>query len=101
MNQPRSLLQAEAQRIEHAVDVAPCPRPSLYSEAGWFVQHDDEVIPVDDHAPHLRRVAIRHHRGPERLGALGGRNGRRQTDGLAGLDAVPGLATPPIDPYLT
>src|SRR5262245_11500905 len=100
MNQPRSLLQAEAQRIEHAVDVPPCPRPSLYSEAGRFVQHDDEVVPVDDHVPYVGSIARGYRRSLARLGL--GRHGDtgRQADGLAGLDAVPGLSTLAVEPHL-
>jgi len=48
MNQSRPLLEAEAQRIEHAVDVPLRARPSLYSKSRRFVQDDDVVVPVDD-----------------------------------------------------
>src|SRR5216684_7055138 len=100
MNQSRPLLEAEAQRIKHAVDVPLRARSSLYSEPGRFVQDDDVVVPVDDQPPNLRGIAVRYGGNLPRLERRRGRDPGRQADGLAGLDPILALGAPTVDSHL-
>src|SRR5580704_3642509 len=100
MNQSRPLLEAEAQRIKHAVDVPLRARSSLYSEPGRFVQDDDVVVPVDDQPLELRGIVVGDRRNLPRLGRRRGRDPGRQANGLAGLDAILALGALAVDPHL-
>ena len=104
MDQARPLLGAEAQRIEHAVDMPLGAAAALHGEAGRLVERDHPVVAVDDELLDLGGVALRH--GGPSLGLSGGlrrrRNGDagRQTHGLAGLDAVLALDPLAVEPDL-
>ena len=58
MDQPRPLLEAEAQRVEHAVDMPLGAGAALHGQPRRLVQHDDVVVLVDDQAADLLGVAV-------------------------------------------
>ena len=97
MDQPRPLLVAETQRVEHAVDMPLGPGAALDRQARRLVQHDDVVVLVDDQAADLLGVAVRHGRDLARLGWRRRGDAGRQADGLAGLDAILALGALAVD----
>ena len=97
VDQPRPLLVAETQRVEHAVDMPLGPGPALHRQARRLVQHDDLVVLVDDQAADLLGVAVRHGRDLARLGWRRRGDAGRQADGLAGLDAILALGALAVD----
>ena len=68
MDQPRPLLEAEAQGVEHAVDMPLGARAALHREARRLVERDHPVVAMDHQALDLLRVAV----GQARLGGFGG-----------------------------
>ena len=104
MDQPRPLLEAEAQRVEHAVDMPLGARTALHREAGRLVEGDHPVVAMDHQALDLSRVPVGDQR--PRLG-LGLRFGRRRGDagrqahGLPRLDPVLAFDPPAVDAHLT
>src|SRR5580704_10534670 len=100
MNQSRPLLEAEAQRIKHAVDVPLRARSSLYSEPGRLVEYDDVVVLVDDQPLDFRGILVRHGGDLARLGRRRDRDPGRQTNGLAGLDAILAFGALAVDSHL-
>ena len=97
MDQPRPLLVAEAQRVEHAVDMPLGPGAALHRQPRRLVQHDDLVVLVDDQAADLLGIAVRDGRDLARLGRRRGGDAGRQADGLAGLDPVLALGALAVD----
>ena len=74
MDQPRPLLVAEAQRVEHAVDMALGARAALHREPRRLVERDHLVVAMDHQASGSRPCRVPRPRG--RSLALGRRRGR-------------------------
>ena len=58
MDQPGPVLEAETERIEHAVDMALGTRAALHGEAWRLVEDDDVIVLVDHQRLDLGGVAI-------------------------------------------
>ena len=98
MDQPRPLLEAEAQRVEHAVDVPLRAGPALHRQPRRLVEDDDVIVAMDHQAtgsrrrPGRKRSEISPRLGRRRQGDAG-----RQADRLPGLDPVLALGPLAVD----
>ena len=103
MDQARPLLEAEAQRVQHAVDVLVRTAAALHRQSRRLVEHDHVIVAMYHHALDLGGVAIgnRRLRLGSRLGRRRIRDAGRQADRLARLDTVLALGALAVDPDLT
>src|SRR5581483_5352024 len=100
MDQPWPIGIAEAQRVEHAVDMALGAAAALHREPRRLVERDHPVVAMDDELLDLGRLAIGNRRPLARLGRRRRSDAGRQAHGLPLLDPVLALDALAVEPYL-
>ena len=97
MDQPGPVLEAETQRVEHAVDVALRAGAALNGQPRRLVEGDHMIVAMDHQGLDLGSVAVGHRRPFPRLGRRGRGDAGRQAHLLARLDTVVALRPLAVD----
>ena len=100
VHQARALARAEAQRIEHGVEMARDAAAALHRETGRLVDHQQLIVAIEDAAAQVaRRLRIQRRRG-RACGSRGRLAQRRHPNPLTGMQARAGANASAVDPDL-